>query len=112
LYKRQILAGHAENLEISNKLYQVSEKYHDIAILEASISELHDMFLNFALLTEHQGEVLDQIEFNLRQANDAVENGNESVHKSIGFHKNIRKKKCRLVGIVAILLAVILVVIL
>lgn len=32
-------------------------------MLEASVAELHQMFLDFALLPEEQGELLDQIEY-------------------------------------------------
>lgn len=35
----------------------------DVLTLEASIAELHQMFLDFALLVEQQGELLDQIEY-------------------------------------------------
>jgi hypothetical protein len=41
----------------------VAGKYQDVLTLEQSVAELHQMFLDFALLTEQQGELLDQIEF-------------------------------------------------
>lgn len=44
---------------------KVAGKYQDILTLEQSVAELHQMFLDFALLTEQQGELLDQIEFRL-----------------------------------------------
>ena len=31
------------------------DKYQDVLTLEASVAELHQMFLDFALLTEQQG---------------------------------------------------------
>ena len=34
--------------------------------MEASVAMLHQMFLDFALLTEQQGELLDQIEHQVR----------------------------------------------
>ena len=42
---------------------KVAGKYQDVLTLEQSVAELHQMFLDFALLTEQQGELLDQIEF-------------------------------------------------
>ena len=42
-------------------------KYQDVLTLEQSVAELHQMFLDFALLTEQQGELLDQIEFRFVQ---------------------------------------------
>lgn len=61
--------------------------------LEQSVAELHQMFLDFALLTEQQGELLDQIEFQVKQANDYVEEGNEEVVHAIEYQKSIRKKQ-------------------
>jgi t-SNARE complex subunit (syntaxin) len=57
------------------------------------MAELHQMFLDFALLTEQQGEVLDQIEFQVNNAADHVEDGNVEIHTAIEYQKNIRKKQ-------------------
>jgi t-SNARE complex subunit (syntaxin) len=38
--------------------------------LEQSVAELHQLFLDFALLTEQQGEALDQIEYQVRAAGE------------------------------------------
>ena len=51
------------------------------------------MFLDFALLTEQQGELLDQIEFQVKQANDYVEEGNEEIVVAVEYQKAIRKKQ-------------------
>ena len=51
------------------------------------------MFLDFALLTEQQGELLDQIEFQVKQAGDYVEEANVDVHQAIEYQKSIRKKQ-------------------
>jgi len=61
--------------------------------LESSVAELHQMFLDFALLTEQQGELLDQIEFQVKQAGDYVEDGNVDVHQAIEYQSAIRKKQ-------------------
>ena len=51
------------------------------------------MFLDFALLTEQQGELLDQIEFQVKSAGDYIEQGNEEVVQAIEISKKIRKKQ-------------------
>ena len=40
---------------VRNAYMTVADKYQDVLTLEASVSELHQMFLDFALLTEQQG---------------------------------------------------------
>ncbi len=61
--------------------------------LEQSVAELHQMFLDFALLTEQQGELLDQIEFQVKSAADYIEDANVDVHHAIEYQKKIRKKQ-------------------
>ena len=52
-------AGHAA---ARNALADIQERHQDIKRLEASISELHQLFLDMSVLVETQGELLDQIE--------------------------------------------------
>ena len=61
--------------------------------LEQSVAELHQMFLDFALLTEQQGELLYQIEYQVRSAADYIEDANVDVHEAIEYQKKIRKKQ-------------------
>ena len=62
---------------IRNAFENVASKYQDVLVLEASVAELHQMFLDFALLTEQQGELLDQIEYQVKSASDYIEEGNK-----------------------------------
>ena len=101
LYRQQILAGGVSN-EVQNIHAKVAGKYQDILTLEQSVAELHQMFLDFALLTEQQGELLDQIEFQVREAGDYVEDANVEVFGAIDYQKKIRKKQCWILLIVVI----------
>jgi t-SNARE complex subunit (syntaxin) len=107
LYKQSILAG-GVNDQIKTTYAKVAGKYQDVLTLEQSVAELHQMFLDFALLTEQQGELLDQIEFNVTQATDYVEEANVETHTAIEYQKSIRKKQCWIIIIVSVATAVIL----
>jgi SNARE domain/Syntaxin len=87
---------------------KVAGKYQDVLTLESSVAELHQMFLDFALLTEQQGELLDQIEFQVKQAGDYVEEANLDVHEAIEIQKKIRKKQCWLILIAVVVCIVLL----
>ncbi len=87
---------------------KVAGKYQDVLTLESSVAELHQMFLDFALLTEQQGELLDQIEFQVKQAGDYVEEANVDVHEAIQFQKAIRKKQCWIMLIAVVAIVVVL----
>jgi t-SNARE complex subunit (syntaxin) len=52
------------------------------------------MFLDFAMLVEQQGELLDQIEYQVKSASDYIEEGNKEVAQAIEIQKSIRKKQC------------------
>jgi len=71
----------------------VAGKYQDVLTLEQSVAELHQMFLDFALLTDQQGELLDQIEHQVKSAADYIEDANVDVHEAIEYQKKIRKKQ-------------------
>lgn len=107
LYKEKILAG-SVNDQIKTTYAKVAGKYQDVLTLEQSVAELHQMFLDFALLTEQQGELLDQIEFQVKQANDYVEEGNVEVVQAIEYQKAIRKKQCIMIAIAVVVTVVLL----
>jgi len=58
------LQGTAES--IKEVYMNCHDKYQDVLKLEQSVAELHQMFLDLALLVEQQGEMLDQIEFQVK----------------------------------------------
>jgi len=107
LLRETILAG-GVNESITNTYQNVAGKYQDVLVLESSVAELHQMFLDFAVLTEQQGELLDQIEFQVRSAAEYVEDGNVQVFESIQYQKKIRKKQCWIIIIVLVVVLIIM----
>jgi t-SNARE complex subunit (syntaxin) len=107
LFQQQILAG-GVNDSIKQAYTKVSTKYQDVLLLEQSVAELHQMFLDFALLTEQQGELIDQIEYNVKSAADYVEDANVNVYQAIEYSKSIRKKQCCIIMMVVIITLIIL----
>ena len=66
-------------------------------MLEASVAELHQMFLDFALLTEEQGELLDQIEYQVKSASDFMLYEDVICRCNFGFFEDrriLRRKQC------------------
>ena len=54
--------GSLDELNSFLGLVKVQSKYNDTLILESQIKELHEMFVDFAILVEQQGEHIDNIE--------------------------------------------------
>ena len=46
-------------------LAYIQNRHHDLVRLQASIKELHGLFVDMALLVAKQGELIDQIEYNV-----------------------------------------------
>ncbi|KAJ6238293.1 syntaxin-1a [Anaeramoeba flamelloides] len=88
---------------------QINAKHADILNLEKSINELHQMFVDLALLVHVQGEMIDKIETNVVESKDYIHEGVEQVKKAIRYQKKSRKKMCCLfclfgtIGVVVVL---------
>lgn len=101
LLKGQILAG-GVNDSIKDAYQNASGKYQDVLAIESSIAELNQMFLDFALLTSQQGEILDQIEYNVKNAADYVEDANIEVVEAGKIKDKMRKKQVAIAAFVAL----------
>lgn len=106
VFKEAILKGEAAD-SIRNMYMNVAGKYQDVLALEASVAEVHQMFLDLALLTEQQGELLDQIETQVKAASDYIEEGNKELVTAIEIQKSIRQKQCCVIVIVLVIIAVV-----
>ncbi|KAM6338025.1 LOW QUALITY PROTEIN: syntaxin-1A [Alca torda] len=78
-------------------------RHSEIIKLENSIRELHDMFMDMAMLVESQGEN-DRIEYNVEHSVDYVERA-VSDTKTVKYQSKARRKKimiiiCLILGIV------------
>ncbi|RHY26728.1 hypothetical protein DYB32_007344 [Aphanomyces invadans] len=106
IYRSAILQG--SNDSIKEVYMTCHDKYQDVLKLEQSVAELHQMFLDLALLVEQQGEMLDQIEFQVKTASNYIDAGNKEVTKALKSQKSMRKKMCCLLffGLVVVLIAV------
>ena len=101
------LQGDASD-SIRNAYENVASKYQDVLVLEASVVELHQMFLDFALLTEEQGELLDQIEHQVMAVIFICSSGSDDfIQKAIETQKSIRRKQCCIIITVFIIIAII-----
>lgn len=105
LIRKTMLTGVAD--PIKNAYSNVAERYNDVLTLEASVAELHQMFLDFALLVEHQGEMLDQIEHQVKKSTDYVYQGNANLLSSIEIQKRTRSKQCKIIIIIAAIVGIV-----
>ncbi|XP_076878538.1 syntaxin 3b isoform X1 [Brachyhypopomus gauderio] len=88
-------------------LNEIESRHKDIVRLESSIKELHDMFVDIAMLVESQGDIVDNIEVNVSKAVDHVEVAKDETKKAIRYQSKARKKVVIIVCIVLVILAII-----
>lgn len=106
LMKHAILQGDAADV-IVNAVENVKNKYQDVLRLEASVNELAEMFRDFALIVEQQGELLDQIEYQVKAASEYIDEGNVEMVQAVELQKSIRYKQVICVTIVLVVLGAI-----
>lgn len=87
-------------------LSEIEARHKDIVRLESSIKELHDMFVDIAMLVESQGDSIDNIEQNVSKSEDHITEAREQTKKAIRHQGKARKKMVIIVVVVVVLLAI------
>ena len=83
----------------------VHERHRDILRLEASIQELHQLFVDMSTLVAAQGELLDQVEYQVGQSTNYTGKAVEELKEANRYQKQVRKKICCLIIIILIVVA-------
>mmetsp|Transcript_8614 Transcript_8614/g.14615 ORF Transcript_8614/g.14615 Transcript_8614/m.14615 type:complete len:296 (-) Transcript_8614:80-967(-) len=98
--------------EAKNALIFIQEQHRDVVKLEKSIVELHQLFIDMQALVDLQGEMISQIEHNVRQAQNYTSDGVEVLVMADHTKQASRKKSCILCCILFIILIIIIAIIL
>jgi len=72
-------------------LADVEARHNDILKLEKSLKELHDLFLEMAILVESQGEIVDRIEAHVTATQDYTEKAQEQLKQAEVLQTAARK---------------------
>lgn len=72
-------------------LSEIEGRHKDIVRLESSIKELHDMFVDIAMLVENQGGLLDNVEQHVMHTAEHVEQANQQTKKAFQYQGQARK---------------------
>ncbi|XP_072293865.1 syntaxin 3b isoform X2 [Eucyclogobius newberryi] len=86
-------------------LNEIESRHKDIVRLESSIKELHDMFVDIAMLVESQGDIVENIEQNVSKSEDHIVAAKQETKKAVRYQTKARKKTVILVVVVVSLLA-------
>ncbi|XP_052860290.1 syntaxin-1A isoform X2 [Anopheles cruzii] len=98
-----------ETQQAKQTLADIEARHADIIKLENSIRELHDMFMDMAMLVESQGEMVDRIEYHVETSRDYVATGQQDLVQAVKYMSKARKKKI-LIAVCLLVTLIILVV--
>ena len=76
--------------------------------LERAIEEIHDLFIELADLVRDQGDLVNNIEYNVGQANVNVEKGTRELGEALSYKNKTRKMKMICLIVLLILIPIIL----
>ncbi|XP_066967274.1 syntaxin-1A isoform X6 [Macrobrachium rosenbergii] len=95
-----------ETQQAKQTLADIEARHNDIIKLENSIRELHDMFMDMAMLVESQGELMNRIENHVQEAQDYVDTAKQDTKKAIRYQSKARRKKILIIICVVVLIIV------
>eukprot|EP01113_Clastostelium_recurvatum_P003671 TRINITY_DN11605_c0_g1_i1.p1 TRINITY_DN11605_c0_g1~~TRINITY_DN11605_c0_g1_i1.p1 ORF type:complete len:317 (-),score=98.29 TRINITY_DN11605_c0_g1_i1:33-983(-) len=85
----------------------IKERQRDIIRLEKSIHELHQLFMDMSVLVDSQGELINQIEYNVTASEVYIEQGNQQLEGALRRKRRHRKMMIALVILLLFLGAII-----
>ncbi|XP_053728101.1 syntaxin-1A isoform X2 [Synchiropus splendidus] len=88
---------------------EIETRHNEIIKLENSIRELHDMFMDMAMLVESQGDLVNNIERSVVEALEYVEQARDNIPKCKKLTKMSKRKKILIAVCVGLCVAVLLI---
>ncbi|KAL3675100.1 hypothetical protein R1sor_025048 [Riccia sorocarpa] len=94
---------------IIETIKEIQERHDGVKEIERSLLELHQIFLDLAVLVESQGSMLDTIESQVNRAQSYVEGAKQHLVVAKQHQKSTRKWTCIAIIIVLIIILVIVI---
>ncbi|KAK4478785.1 hypothetical protein RD792_014284 [Penstemon davidsonii] len=94
--------------QVMDTIMEIQERHDAVKDMEKNLMELHQVFLDMAVLVESQGEQLDDIESQVNRANSFVRGGTQHLTEARKSQKSTRKWTC--IAIVILLIIILIVV--
>jgi len=102
LYRQGTLDQQSLHSQAKNALSYIQDRHREIVQIEQSINELHDMFVDMAVLVQSQGVVLDIVQENVDSAILTTRDGTDQMRDALVKQKTSRKKMYILLVILVI----------
>ncbi|KAH0457778.1 hypothetical protein IEQ34_013093 [Dendrobium chrysotoxum] len=94
---------------VTETLSEIQDRHDAAKVVEKSLLELHQLFLDMAMIVEVQGEQIDDIEHHVSNAAHYIKGGTKELNSAKIYQRRSRKWFC--IAIILLLVLVLLVVI-
>ncbi|CAA2994617.1 syntaxin-121-like [Olea europaea var. sylvestris] len=94
--------------QVMDTIMEIQERHDAVKEMEKNLRELHQVFMDMAVLVQSQGEQLDDIESHVIRANSFVRGGTHQLEVARKHQKNTRKWTC--FGIILLLIIILIIV--
>lgn len=92
-------------------LQDIQDRHQNLIKIEKTVLELQQLFVDMAVLVKSQGEVLNQIEDQVNNANDYTEKAVDELKEAVVYQKKARKKLIFLILLILAIVGVILIIV-
>lgn len=93
--------------QVMDTVLEIQERHQGVKEIEKNLKELHQVFMDMAVLVESQGEQLDDIESQVGRASSFVRDGAQQLAVARKHQKNTRKWTC--CGIILLLIIILII---
>ncbi|XP_023005689.1 syntaxin-121-like [Cucurbita maxima] len=93
---------------ILDTISEIQERHDAVKDLERNLKELHQVFMDMAVLVHEQGEKLDDIESHVNRAHSFVRGGTQELSKARVYQKSTRK--WTIIGIIILLIVALIII--
>ncbi|CAN6577675.1 unnamed protein product [Malus baccata var. baccata] len=103
------VTGEQADEEVLETVVEIQDRHDTAKDIERSLLELHQLFLDMAVMVEAQGEQMDDIEHHVMNASHYVKDGTKHLNTAKGYQRSSRKWMC--IGLIILLLLILVIVI-
>ncbi|XP_042486308.1 syntaxin-related protein KNOLLE [Macadamia integrifolia] len=95
--------------KVLETVVEIQDRYDAAKEIERSLLELHQVFLDMAVMVEAQGEQMDDIEHHVMNASHYVKDGTQNLRTAKKYQRSSRKWMC--IGLILLLILTLVIVI-
>ncbi|PIA52663.1 hypothetical protein AQUCO_01000496v1 [Aquilegia coerulea] len=95
--------------KVLETVVEIKDRHDTAKEIEKSLLELHQVFLDMAVMVEAQGEQMDDIEHHVMHAAQYVKDGSKNLKTAKDYQRSSRK--CMCIGLILLLILILVIVI-